>query len=174
VAAAACLPLAHPGFPEVEVPGAVTVLVVSNSLDRPPQPSADLLEAVSRHLDLYRLLATELYVRAPRFVPVKVAAVVMSQPPASFAAVALAVVRALDAYLDPLRGDFGKDLFLSRFYEVILKVPDVREVSELTVTVGRDTYSSRESSLGQPVVVARDALVYGVDHQIDVKPFEDR
>ena len=105
VAKATALDLAHPDYPDVEVPGAVTVVVVPTSPeieDRKPEPSPDLLRSVCAHLDKYRLLTTEVYVKGPEYQAITVEAVIEAEPYASFDAVARDVTDALDEYLDPL------------------------------------------------------------------------
>ena len=69
---AKALPLAHPQFPGVAVPGAVTVIVVPDSDADPPMPSDGLLRTVCAYLDARRLLTTELFVVAPRYVAVEI------------------------------------------------------------------------------------------------------
>ena len=51
IAAATALPLRHPDHPGVQVPGAITVVIVPQVGDVPPKPSADLIQAVCTALD---------------------------------------------------------------------------------------------------------------------------
>lgn len=109
VAKATALDLAHPDFPGVEVPGAVTVVIVPERPnledaidDRKPEPSPDLLRSVCAYLDHYRLLTTEVYVKGPEYQEIKVEAVIEAEPYASFDTVARDVSAALNEYLDPL------------------------------------------------------------------------
>lgn len=102
VAKATAIALAHPDHPGVEVPGAVTVVIVPDSDAIPPSPSPELLESVCRSLDGARLLTSEVYVKGPSYKKIKVEARVTVQPYAAFDAVAQDVGDALDTYLHPL------------------------------------------------------------------------
>jgi predicted phage baseplate assembly protein len=166
---AAALALAHPDHPEVEVPGAVTVVVVPDSPEVPPVPSRDLIEAVCRRLSSFRLLTSEVYVRAPNYQAISVEAHVDADPFAAAGTVQREVVEALNRHLDPLRRGFGEDLVPTSLFSVILAVRDVRAVPGLAITV-----QGRPHELAERVVVPAGGLLYGADHQITVTPFRDR
>ena len=79
VARARALPLHHPSFPGVEVPGVVSVVIVPQASDPQaplsdpaPQPTEALLREVCAELDARRLATTELYVLAPPYRLLKV------------------------------------------------------------------------------------------------------
>ncbi len=169
VARATTLPQSHPDFPEIAVPGAVTVVVVPDSRETPPRPSAELLRQTSRQLDRYRLLTTELHLKGPRYLEVQISARVVAQPFAAAGDVARSVHLALGAFLDPLVRDFGLDLYPTRFFEVLLEAEGVREVVELWVEVDGRAHTE----LSQAIVLPADSLVYGAGHRIDVVPTED-
>jgi predicted phage baseplate assembly protein len=184
VAKATAIPLAHPDHPGVEVPGAVTVVIVPDSEDVPPQPSSDLIRYVCRYLNRFRLLTTEVYVKGPEYQAIKVEARVAAQPYAAFDAVARDVVKALNAYLDPLgRGvsnsnglatgekgwKFGQELYPTSLYSVILGVDGVAAVPSLALIVNGRPHDNPT----KPVIVPADGLVYGADHEITVVPSED-
>ncbi len=170
VAEATAVPLAHPDHPGVEVPGAVTVVVVPDHDDYPPRASDELIAHVCRGLESFRLLTTEVYVKGAEFQSIQVVARVSAPPHASGDAVARGVARALDEFLSPRRWQFGQDLYPTSFYDVILDVVDVVAVDSLQIRVdGRP-----HDILTQRVVVPADGLVYGIDHEIVVRPAEDR
>jgi predicted phage baseplate assembly protein len=170
VARATALALTHPDHPGVEVPGAVTVVVVPEGRDVPPRASADLIQSVCRFLDPLRLLTSEVYVQGAGFQEIRIAARIAARANASFDAVARDVAQALDRFLDPQRWGFGQDLFPTSFFDVILDVPDVVSVETLAVEVdGRP-----HDSLTQRVVVPRGGLVFGRGHEIVVQAAEDR
>jgi predicted phage baseplate assembly protein len=174
VARATALALAHPDHPGVEVPGAVTVVIVPEGRSTretvPPRPSADLLRSVCTYLDPFRLLTTEVYVRGADFQEIKVSARISARAAASFDAVARDVAKALDDFLDPRSWPFGKNLYPTSFFDVILDVPDVVAVETLSVEVdGRP-----HDSLAIPVTVPPGGLVFGRGHAIVVQPEEDR
>lgn len=99
---ATAIALAHPDFRDVEVPGAVTVVVVPDTDDMPPLPSSDLMRRVCTYLDERRLLTTEVYVAAPQYQKVRVEAVVTAKRYASFDAVKRDVIASLNEYLSPV------------------------------------------------------------------------
>src|SRR5206468_1114811 len=65
IARAKALPLRHPDFPGVEVPGVVSVIVVPDVPVPAPIPNAATLRSVCAYLDARRLLTTEVYVVPP-------------------------------------------------------------------------------------------------------------
>jgi hypothetical protein len=119
---AKALPLAHPQFPGIQVPGAITVIVVPDDAPDPgpdaakvenriqdlvgkaPAPSEGLLRTVCEYLDARRLLTTEVFVVAPRYVPLKVQAQVVVEDDADPGAVKQALEIALARYFHPLKG----------------------------------------------------------------------
>jgi predicted phage baseplate assembly protein len=149
VARAAVVPLAHPDFPGVQVPGALTVVIVPMVIapgDTVPRPAPELKEAVASQLDGMRPVTAEVYVDGPVYRQVRVTARIEIQPYASPDTVNVAITGALDAFLSPLpvtlpdgtsstpRG-FGADFSLSSLYRVLLDVGAVVAVPILTVLV---------------------------------------
>src|SRR5262249_9468648 len=59
---AKALPLYHPDFPGIKVPGVITVIVVPDGDGPAPVPSEGTLRTVCAYLDQRRLLTAELYV----------------------------------------------------------------------------------------------------------------
>ncbi len=192
---ATAIALAHPDHPGVEISGAVTVVIVPDAdiQDPSPKPSADLISRVCQFLDARRLVTTELYVKGPEYRQIKVEARVEANPYAAFDTVALHVTNAINAYLDPLGRsaadqvanteaastalgtpqagwDFGRDLFPTNLFSIILRVDDVVAVPYLAVRV-----DGQPHDLNQPVTLARDGLLFGApDHDIVVVPSVDR
>jgi predicted phage baseplate assembly protein len=169
VAKATAIALAHPHHPGVEVPGAITVVIVPDTDETPPQPSSDLMRQVCQYLDRFRLLTTEVYVKGPEYQPITVEARVAAQPYAAFDAVALDVEKALNGALDPRSWTFGQELYPTNLYSVILGVENVAAVHSLTLIVNGRPHDD----LKQVVVVPADGLVYGIDHRIIVVPLTD-
>ena len=184
VAKAIALPLTHPDFEGVQVPGAVTIVVIPDNEELQPTPSQDQLEAVCAYLETRRLLTTEMYVRAPKFHPVKVLARVQAQPYAAFDDVARRVNAAINAYLSPQGrkpagaednwqsgSGFGRALFPTSLYNIILDEKDVMAVSDLALEVDGVPWDSIEKL----VVVEPWGMVCGVaQHNIVVEPFKAR
>lgn len=169
IAHAKALPLFHPDHPGVEVPGALTVVVVPDNEDKPPKPSGELIAALCEMLDEKRLLTTEVFVKKPHYSEIRVEARVAVNPYASFDSVTKAVLTALDKQLDPRRAKFGEDLSPTRLYGTILEVPNVTGVLSLNIYVdGR-----RHLDL-KPITVPKDGLLFGNNHFITVEPATDK
>ena len=144
---ATALPLAHPQFPGVQVPGAVTVIVVPDGEGAAPMPSEALLRTVCEELDKRRLLGTEVFVVAPRYVSVSVSAQVVVRDGANPAAAREGVEAAIATYLHPLRGSddrsgwpFGGTLRYSKLVQKVFAVEGVDSVPRLVLTVDGDEY----------------------------------
>jgi predicted phage baseplate assembly protein len=180
VGKAIALPLFHPDYPDIEVPGAVTVVVVPETIDPAPAPSPALLEAVCRYLEPKRTIGTELAVIAPSYTRIEVEATVGVSPYASFDDVRQQIIAAINADLDPLgraragateRGEgreFGLNLVPTRLFSVIQQVEHVRSVSFLAVN------GQEGPELNTPIEVPKYGLVYGAPaHAIHVVPYEE-
>lgn len=136
IARVKALPLHHPDFPGVDVPGVVTVLVVPDEKGAAPAPGEPLLQAVCRCLDRRRLLTTEVYVVGPRYLPIRVTAEVVAPPGADAGELREAASAALDAFFHPLTGGgsgegwpFGGDVFFSAVHQRLLAAGAARVVS---------------------------------------------
>jgi predicted phage baseplate assembly protein len=195
---AKAIPLFHPSHPGVEVPGAITLVVVPDNLEIQPLPSPDQIEAVCRYLEPRRLLTTELHVKGPEYMPVRVTATVQVAPYASFDRVAAEIIRAINTSLDPLGRDWGtiagdatggvqdqgsgaaaacdvilggtvgRDLYPTSLYSVIQGVADVRAISYLAVN------GQEYDDLRTPIEVPADGLlVGGTEHVIEIQPYTE-
>jgi len=161
----------HPDYPNVEIPGAVTVLIVADSDELPPSPSAELIESVCRSLDAVRLITTEVYVAAPRFIELRIEARLFADPQAAFDQVAEAARTRLDDYLSPLQRDFGENISPAAIYARLFgegSSSGVRSVENLFVYV-----DGQQHDAGRPVEVPADSLVYPGHHLIVVRPDQD-
>jgi hypothetical protein len=163
VAAAKALPLFHPDFPGVSVPGAITVVVVPDNQDVPPKPSSDLIRALCQELDQVRLLTTEVFVKGPSYQEIRVEARVIANPYAAFDIVSQNVIQAIDELLDPRQGGFGNELFPTTIYAVMKNVSDVVGVLTLNLYVDGRRYTS-----SNPIPVPPDGLFYGDNHIVTV------
>jgi predicted phage baseplate assembly protein len=139
---AKALPLAHPRFPGVAVPGAVTVIVVPDADGPNPLPSDGLLRTVCEYLDVRRLLTTELFVVSPRYVAVEIDAQVVVRDNADPAAVKENIEKVLKTYLHPLEGGddgsgwpFGGALRYSKLVQRVFADDRVYSVPRLVLTV---------------------------------------
>jgi predicted phage baseplate assembly protein len=167
---AVAIPLRHPDFPGVDVPGAVTVYIVPDTTERPPKASGALIRSVADRLNEVRLLTTEVYVSSPYFNEIRVETRLDAPPYVSFDTVAKNARQALDNLLDPQTWKFGKDLFPTDIDRALLEVKDVRAIQNRNVFVnGRLQISPFEA-----VPTPDGGLVYGAGHIIIVTPEEDR
>lgn len=164
VAKAVAIPLAHPEYPGVKVPGAVTVVIVPDSEDQPPKPSSDQIRYACNYLDEYRLLTTEVYVKGPVYQAVKVIATIAAKPYAAFDEVALTVAEQLNQRLDPMSWPFGRELYPTSLYDVILGIEGVSAVPSLSLEIDGVPHDDFRA----PVKVTPDGLLYGLDHEITV------
>ena len=189
IANAVALPLFHPDHPGVEVPGALTIVVVPDTADRPPRPSPDQLEKVCEYIDSRRLLTSEVYVRGPEYLPVRVEAILEANPYAAFDQVENDAMQALNDALDPLIPElssvpsspgvtprrkigraFGLDFYPTSLFSTLQNVKDVKAIRNLTVRV-----HGVELPLNSPFRLKADQMLYGVlDHAITVVPYRDQ
>ena len=171
VAKARALGGRHPDHPGVDVPGAVSVLLVAATDAMPPHPSAELVRSVCQALDQVRLITTEVYVSGPAFIEVRLEARLLAAPDAAFDAVAQAARRRIDDYLSPRKRDFGENVSPAALYARLYGEPGagVRSVEDLLVYVNGLPHAT-----GRPIDVPPDAIVYPGAHVIVVRPDQDR
>jgi predicted phage baseplate assembly protein len=135
------LPLFHPAFPDVQIPGCVTVIVVPATADAAPTPSEATLRAVCVQLDEHRLVGTEVHVTAPVYRVVRVEAVVRARPTADLGVVRRAVEDALTVYFHPLHGGddgsgwaLGGTIYYSQVVRTVITAdPGVARMDSLTI-----------------------------------------
>jgi hypothetical protein len=97
------LPLFNPDQPDIQVPGAVTVMVIPEGSGA-PEPDLTFLDAVCNFLDPKRLVTTEVYVRGPEYVPFYCSLGIDVVAGQNIATVRQAVQVAIRNYLSPLTG----------------------------------------------------------------------
>lgn len=164
------LPLHHPDYPDVRVPGAVTVIVVPDGDAPNPLPSEATLTAVCAHLNRKRLLTSEVHVVAPAYRRVRVDADLVASPSADVAEVKRAVEDRLTTFFHPLRGGrdgrgwpFGGDVYFSEVYRQILDVDGV----DLIRHVGLRLDGDRQADCTD-LPIAEGTLVYSEGHDVVV------
>jgi hypothetical protein len=161
----------HPDYPDVTVPGAVTVFIVPDADAMPPRPSAELIRSVCNAFDEVRLITTEVYVAAPAFIEVRLEARLFAAPEAAFDQVAAEARNRVNTFLSPLQRQFGENVSPAALYAQLFGPAggDVRSVEELLVYVNGQPHDG-----GRPIDVPPEALVYPGNHLIVVRPDPDR
>ncbi len=174
IARAGVLPHYHPFYPCIDMPGAVTVVVVPYILPatRPfiPQPSAGFLQTVKRHLYALRLVTTHLHVIAPAFVEIRIIADVSLKPRMSAELIRMKIEQALDDFLNPTYGGadktgwpFGRSVYKSEIYHVIGAVPGVSCINQVTVAAS-GPYREENGN----IALTKIGLVYPGEHEITI------
>jgi predicted phage baseplate assembly protein len=168
---AKALPGFHPDFPDLPLPGVVTVVVVPDVEGDKPMPSDGTLRQVCRYLDDRRLLTTEVFVLKPEYKKVEVRGDLVALNTADAARVHDDVVQALIDYFHPLRGGdnrlgwpFGGAIHYSRVYQRVFSVPGVASIDRLTIVVDDEAHPDCTD-----VPIGRHALLFSTDHTIAVR-----
>jgi predicted phage baseplate assembly protein len=170
VVRALALPGAHPDHPEVQVPGAVTVLVVQDSRETPPATSETLLRRVCMALEEQRTLTTEVHVRSPRFVKIDVRGELRVDPRRSMGEAQEAARKRLEAMLDYRRWRFGQDLHPVNVQSRLLSDEDgVRTVERMRIHVDGRLHDSAT----EPLRLDPDVLVYAGQVELTALPYTE-
>ena len=105
------LPLYHPDYPGIDVPGCVTVIVVPDIDDRTraPEPSKTTLQLICAWLDEHRLITTELHVIGPTYRKLAVSFTAICSNDSDLASVAQTIDAALHGLYDPVRSENAED-----------------------------------------------------------------
>lgn len=164
------LPLYHPSFPDVKVPGVVTVVVIPDSDAPAPMPSEGTLRTVCAYLNQRRLLTAELYVIRPTYRKVEVRVQVIAENNADLAEVKEGVGEALLNYFHPLRGGedgqgwpFGGDIYFSLVYRHVLTVTGVQRIERLVILL-----DGEEIEECTDVPIPDGQLLYSTQHDVQV------
>jgi predicted phage baseplate assembly protein len=187
VARAKALPLFHPLFEGVEVPGVVSVIIVPVGseadplADPAPMPTESTLRNVCAYLEPRRLATVELYTLAPRYSEVMIHATLIVRGDADLAAVKAQSLLTLARYFHPLVGGddstadedgsgwpFGGDIYYSALLQRLM-LPGVRRVKDVEITLDRTLYP-----VCTDVVLAANALLKSGAHEITVQYEETR
>ncbi|HEV2860988.1 MAG TPA: putative baseplate assembly protein [Pyrinomonadaceae bacterium] len=164
----------HPKFPAIQMPGAVTVVVVPQTLPgsegKLPVPSGGFLKSVEKHLKAKSLVATNLSVVGPKFVEVTVAASVRVDPRAGAETVRTRVIDELRRFLNPLTGGhdgagwpFGRPVYKTEIYQLIDGVEGVVCVEGISLS-GESCDEARTDR----ITLRKIGLVYSGEHRIAV------
>jgi conserved hypothetical protein, phage tail-like region len=182
IARAVALPLHHPDYPGIEVPGVVTVLVVPDVEGEAPVPNAGTLSAVCAYLNQRRLLTSELYVKGPTYKTVVVHAELVAEDSADLAEIKAQALDSLALYFHPIRGGeasdptlpvddparsgggwpFGGDIYYSLLYRRLL-FRGVKRLVSLRIELDGELYPECRD-----VPIDVGVLLRSGEHQIDV------
>jgi predicted phage baseplate assembly protein len=167
---AKALPLYHPDFPGVRVPGVVTIIVVPDGDGPSPTPSEGTLRAVCAYLDQRRLLTTELYVVKPTYQRVQIRADIVAGDDADLGEVQQQIEQSLLDYFHPLKGGedglgwpFGGTIYYSRINQRCFTIPGVASVTSLVIVL-----DGEEIPPCTDVTINEAGLLFATEHQIDV------
>ena len=167
---AKALPLHHPSFPGVPIPGVVTVIVVPDTGAPNPMPSPGTLRTVCAYLDMRRLLTTEVYVVPPTYHQVEIRGDVVALNDADLGEVKEGIEQALLAFFHPLTGGedglgwpFGGDIYFSQVYQRVFNVAGVGRIERLVIVLDGEEYDECRN-----VPIAAGALIYSTAHDVAV------
>lgn len=182
VARAKALPLFHPDFPDVDVPGVVSIIVVPTPseidplADPAPLPTEGTLRNVCAYLEPRRLATVELYTLAPKYSDIVVQATLVCRSNADLAEVKRSALLMLARYFHPIVGGddstltedgsgwpFGGDIVYSALLQRLM-LAGVRRVNDVTLTL-----EGKLQAACSDVSLAPNALLKSGAHQITVQ-----
>ncbi|MFL5256250.1 MAG: putative baseplate assembly protein [Rhodopila sp.] len=146
VGRAKALPLVHPSFPGIQVPGVVSVVIVPAVGGLAPLPSDTLLRQVCACLDAARLLTTEVYVIPPAYLSVTVTTELVTTPDVDAGVLQGQAVAALNTLFHPLTGGsdgkgwpFGGTIYFSVVLRALMAL-QVTRVGSMTIELDGVVY----------------------------------
>jgi predicted phage baseplate assembly protein len=164
---AKALPLYDPRFPDIDVPGVVTVIVVPAGDQPNPIPNETTLTTVCAYLDLHRLLTSEVHVVPPHYNLARITVEAVAKPQADVAEVTKLIRTDLSTYLHPLTGgddgtgwDFGGTVYYSKLYRRIGDINGVDRIEKLVIDL-----DGAVAPACADVPINAHALVYTLDAQ---------
>jgi predicted phage baseplate assembly protein len=167
---AKALPLFHSSFPDVRVPGVVSVIVVPDSDSPKPIPSDGTIRTVCEYLNLRRLLTTELYVIKPNYQEVSTRVEVIARNDADLGEVKQQIETALLNYFHPLKGGenndgwpFGGRIAFSQVYQRVFTVEGVQSIEKLVLSI-----DGNEIPECKDVPIPEGMLLFSTKHDVTV------
>ncbi|MEW9700878.1 putative baseplate assembly protein [Paenibacillus sp. SI8] len=173
VARVKAIPLYKPGmrdYPKAKAPAQMTIAVVPYSESDKPKASKGFLETIRQHLDVYRLLTTELHVIQAAYMKITVHAVVVMEP--KYIGEQRRIVQELRKLLQPMdygQGSegwrFGRSVYKGDIYGVISRIKGVVYVQDIWLDAeGTGFHKDAAGDIHIPPY----ALVYSGDHEVEV------
>ena len=125
---------------DLNVPGAVSVIIVPRSQEAKPSPSLELIRRVQDYLETYAEPTVEISVIGPLYVRVDIIAEIAVSPLEGSSEVAQTIEQKLANFLHPLTGgfdgtgwDFGRQPYKSDLYRLLERISGVDHVYSLKV-----------------------------------------
>jgi predicted phage baseplate assembly protein len=162
----------HPLFASIAMPGAITVAVVPFTRDvemvPPVGPSRGFLARIKRFLDDKRIIASDLRVVGPVYVPVSVDALLRIRPHFDAEAIKAAAEKAVGDFINPFSGgpdrkgwEFGRSVFAAEITALLQRIegvacvetPEVKEWKE-------DAPGAADKSRSESVALPKTGLPY--------------
>jgi hypothetical protein len=180
VARAKAMPNHNPALPKISYPGDVTVVVVPAAAPgairpglEPPSPSQGFRDTVSNFLNARRIVATNVHVVGPKWVPVGVSAQVFLRKDAPTEQTRKKLERTLNEFLNPYTGGpqhgkgwpFGRAVFPSEIYQLLAGDPEVEYAGDVALN---------RNDADQPLRLPATGLPYPGTHNLEIIPFELR
>jgi hypothetical protein len=173
VARVKAIPLYKPGVVEdrqAKAAAQMTIVVVPYSESSQPKAGQGFLQTVRKHLDLHRLLTTELHVIPAEYIKITVHAVVVMEP--QMKEETRRILHELYGLLQPLdRSDgskgwtFGRAVYKGDIYGVISRLKGVVYVQDLWIDY--EGSGARKNASGD-ILIPPYGLVTSGDHQVEL------
>ncbi|MCD4729616.1 MAG: putative baseplate assembly protein, partial [Bacteroidales bacterium] len=145
VARAKALPNYHPQYPQLSMPGSITIVVVPYKLANSTQeaiPGNGFLNTITRHIKSRRLITSRFHVISPEFIKVNVNAAIRTDPRVNVSLIKSDVEEALRNFLSPspnkynkMGWPFGREVLISEIYEVIESFKGIDCVQSVSLSV---------------------------------------
>jgi predicted phage baseplate assembly protein len=186
IARAVALPLYHPDYPGIDVPGVVTVMVVPDIEGEAPVPSEGTVQTVCAYLNQRRLLTSELYVMGPTYKTVIVRVQLVANDNADLAEIKSQALDSLQLYFHPITGGedsdptkavgdplrsgggwpFGGDIYYSLLYRRLL-FSGVKRIVSLQIEVDGDVYPEcRDVPINIGILLSNGEHEVQVDYEV--------
>lgn len=171
VCRAKAIPNHDPNYPCIEMPGAVTVIIVPFSrAEIVNHPGDGFRRTILQHLNLHRLITTNVYVVFPDYVMVSVKCNVHLKKYTSRVEVEKRIREDLRDFLDPLNGGqdkkgwpFGRYVYASDIHQIIDKVEGVDFATNVLLSDDKGQFNK------EIIKISSHSLVYSGNHELNIK-----
>ena len=144
-------------YPREIQPGVVTIVIVPDSQKTKSIPGTPFLQNVYNHLTRHRLITTKICLIPPLYIEVGVTAQVIIKSGYNQTNLELKIKEELDRFLHPLTGGmdkkgwpFGRSIYQSEIYRVIVNLPGVDYVKEIVLSAGTGAESDGKGNYSIP------------------------